>query len=161
MHVAHQLQQIGLGLDQQRLVAPLEQVADAPLAGVHKAGGAERQVLYRPRQGRLAGLDHQVHVVGHQAIAVDAVAEARNALGEQVEEPPPVGHGEEDVLPAVAPQHHVIDAARNMQARLACHAGRLTRARQQRNNACLTPFRHYDPVISERTKQLCPCIGGG
>ena len=62
-----------------------------------------------------------MHVIGHQAIAVEAVAEARNALGEQVEEPPPVGLGEKDVLPAVAPQHHVIDAARQVQTRFPSH----------------------------------------
>ncbi len=125
MHVAHQLQEVGLGIYQKRLVTPLEQVPDTLLPRVDLAGMAEGEVLHRPRQGLLARLYHQVHVVGHQAIAVDPVPEARDALGQQLEKALPIGLGEEDVLAAVAPQHHVIEAAGDVQARFPCHGTRL------------------------------------
>jgi len=69
-------------------------------------------------------------VVAHQAETVHPEAEARRALGQQLKQAPAVFLGEEDVLPAVAAQHHVVQTAGQVETGFARHERRLSRAAQ-------------------------------
>ena len=130
VHVADQRQQIAIGIDQDRLVPPLKQVPDALAPSVDPAGVAERQVLHRPRQRQLAGLHHQMDVIAHQTEAVHPIAEAFAPLGQKLIEIASIRLGEEDVLPAIATKHDVVEPAGDMEPGLPRHPPRLAADRQ-------------------------------
>jgi hypothetical protein len=117
-------------------------MADAFFAAVDIAAVAEGEVLHGARQRHGAGPQHQMHMVRHQAVAVAAKAEAFRPLGQQFQEPRAVERIGEDRLPAIAPQHHMIDAAGDIDAGFAGHATRITPAGPI-IQLCMT-----DPVIN-------------
>lgn len=80
MEITNQFQQIAVGIDQQRLVASLEQVPLFFAPAVDVFGIAKAEVLHDAGEGYLPHLDSQVDVVGHQAEGVDTVSEAFDAL---------------------------------------------------------------------------------
>jgi hypothetical protein len=80
-------------------------------------------------QGLIAGLKRQVQVIGHQAEGVHAVAEACHALRHQFIEAAPIIRGEEDLLPGVTAQDHVIEAAGHVQSRFAGHVASVAKGR--------------------------------
>ena len=69
----------------------------------------------------IAGLQSQVHVVGHKTECMDPIAEAGYAFLEQFVEQLSIMRREEDVLLSITAQDHVIQAAGNMQARFSSH----------------------------------------
>jgi hypothetical protein len=58
---------------------------------------------------------------------MDPMAESLDSLLDQVVEVEEVLVGEENLLPAVAPEHHVVDATGNVETRFPGHVGRLAR----------------------------------
>ena len=94
------------------------------MAPVDPARVTKRDVLHDAGQGDVGNLDDQVDMVGHQAEGVHLVAIALDPLLEQEIEPIAVLVLEEDVLPAVASENHVVDGTGVMDAWFAGH-GRL------------------------------------
>jgi len=80
MDVADQLQQVVVMVDQQGLVAALEQMAYASALTVERLSVAKRQILKWPRQRLVTRLQSQMNVVAHQAKAVHAVTETLDAF---------------------------------------------------------------------------------
>ena len=95
------------------------------LGGVDVAGVAKGEVLHAPGEGLLARLQGEVNMIGHEAEGMDPIAEAAHAFGEQVVELGAVLGCEEDVLPGVAPQDHVVERAGDVKAGFAGHWGRM------------------------------------
>jgi len=124
--VAHQCQSVAILIDEVGFEAALEEMSGALEPRVEVAGVAEGEVLHARGQRLIADLERQVQVIGHQAEGVYPVAETRDTLGHELIEAAAIFRGKEDVLPGVAAQDDVVEAAGDVQARLAGHAGRLT-----------------------------------
>ena len=95
------------------------------LGGVDVAGVAKGEVLHAPGEGFLARLQGEMDMIGHEAEGMDPIAEAAHAFGEQLIERATVLGGEEDVLPGVAAQDHVVEGAGDVQAGFAGHLERM------------------------------------
>jgi len=65
-------------------------------------------------QWRVANLNGQMDMIAHAAERVDLVAESGGSFLKEEVEAGVVSLAEEDLLPAVSPEHHVIDTAGNM-----------------------------------------------
>lgn len=129
MEVARQRQAVAVLVHQICLEAPMEQMPH-PLAPVIDVFGiAKGEILHPGRQRRLARLQRQVHMVGHQAEGVHPVAEAPDAFREQFIQASAVLGAEEDVLQGVAAQDDVIKTTGHMKARFASHAGNIDQRR--------------------------------
>ena len=72
---------------------------------------------------RLPGRGDQMHVVGHQAIAVDGQAELLGLLSQYVKIVDAVLIDEEDILAIVPPLGHVMRTTRNDNSRRPWHRG--------------------------------------
>jgi len=121
MNIAHQRKSIAVLVHEVSFEAALEQVSHPFQPRIDVAGVAEGEVLHACGQGLIPGLEGQVQVIGHEAKGVHAVAEARRALSYEFVELVSILRGKEDVLPGVAAQDNVVEAARNVEAGFAGH----------------------------------------
>ena len=121
MDVAHQFQEVLIGIDQNGLISSLEQVTGFTLLPVGPAGVAKGEVLHDSRQGYVRNLYQQMNVVGHETKRMDAMAITLSSLLHEEVEAVAVVFVEEDVLSGVAPQDHMVKGAGIMYSRSSCH----------------------------------------
>jgi hypothetical protein len=112
---------MAVGLDQQGLVATLEQVPHPTLRAIDVTRVAKRQVLHAARQWCVAGLQGQMHVVGHQTKRVHPVTEPSTPLFEQGVQHLAVLRVEKDLLLRVATQDDVVQTTGQVNAGLSGH----------------------------------------
>jgi hypothetical protein len=82
-HIARELHEVGVGFDQDRLVAPLEDVPDTSVASIRGLGVHPVQLSHAPGEVRLGGLHDQVVVVAHLAPRVTTPVEPIADLAEE------------------------------------------------------------------------------
>lgn len=99
-------------------VQPVDVLAIEPVSAADDSG---------QRMG-LAGNDHEVDVIGHQAVGQDSQPMPRRLLGQQIEIGPSVVIDEEDILAIVAALDDVVGQAGKDDARDARHGRRVPRA---------------------------------
>jgi hypothetical protein len=112
---------VRLALDQHRVEAALEDVADALVAAVEALGIEAIDVAHSGREIRARRLDHQMVVVGHQAVGVAAPAAAPDDFAERLQELATVGVDEEDGRAVVAARGDVVERAGELDPKGSCH----------------------------------------
>jgi hypothetical protein len=90
-HVLDRVDVLLLRLDQHGVEAAPEDVVSAAVPLVERTRVASVEVAHAARQVRLGGLDHQVVVVSHQALDMDAPFVAPPNAVQEVEEDDAVG----------------------------------------------------------------------
>lgn len=143
--VTDQFQQIAVGIDEQRLVAALEQVAGSPVFAIDELGVAKSDILHNAGEGHVPHLDGQMDMVRHEAEGMDAIPETLNAFLDQQEKPRAVTVIEEDVLAAIAAKDDVINGAGIMKSRFAWHGRSVV---ENVRLSSLTLFAVPDPLCS-------------
>ena len=108
MDVAGQLQQVGVGVNQNSFVAPLKEMARPALAPVPPACISKGEILNDPGKPNVPNLNCQVHMGCHQTESMDSVSIALDALLQHYIEPETIFLVEKDLLPSVSPQHDVV-----------------------------------------------------
>jgi len=131
MDVAYEFQEVTVGVNQDRLIAPLEQVPAATLVSVHPPRVSKREILDDGGQSDPADLDDQVHMVRHPAVAVHAIPETADPFGNEVFHLPVIPLPEEDGLTAIAAQDDVVYPPGNVDTRFPCHKRHHTRGVSQ------------------------------
>jgi hypothetical protein len=130
--VAHGSHERRVIRDQRRLVPSFEQVPAPDMTNVEGACVAPVQPLHAVAEVRFGRLDHQVHVVGHQAVAQEVPA---LALGDRSKQPRvrlEVVVISKDAPAIDATRHHVVRGAGYFVAQAWFHAWRRTRRAQLR-----------------------------
>lgn len=126
MDIAHQFQQVGICIDEQRLVTPLEYMAGTGLAVIDPLRVTLGDVLHDAGKRDCADLYHQMDVVGHQAEGVDTAVEFFHRPLQEERQPQPVAVIEEYLVTGVTAQDDVIDGAGIMDAGFTCHRGNVS-----------------------------------
>jgi len=98
-------------VDHEGREAPLKQMANAVVAGVEALRVDPREPVHSLREPRQPRLDDQVNVVAHQAVGVQAPAEAANRLVEELHERRTVDVVPEDQPSLDAAAGDVVDAS--------------------------------------------------
>ncbi len=84
----------------------------------------QSEVLHNFGQRNIGDLQGEMQVIRHPAKRMHPIIKAGHALLEQLRQMAAVLAVEEDRLAAVAPQDHMIDAARQVNTWFACHEGK-------------------------------------
>lgn len=121
MKVADQFQQVAVGIEQKRLVPPLEEMSGAFVFTIDKLGVAKPDILHDPGEGNVSDLKGEMNVRGHEAIGMDARPEALDAFLEQQEKSRTVTRIEEDVLATITAKDDVVNSAGIMKSRFTWH----------------------------------------
>ena len=119
--VAGQLEEVRFALDEDSLEAPLEHVADPIVPAVESLRVLPVQAPHASGQVRLGGLDEQVEVVRHQAVAVAVPVVGVDDLAQPVEEGVPIPVVEEDGFARIAPGGQVVEGAGELDAEWPSH----------------------------------------
>jgi len=114
--VAADFQQISTPVHQDRFEAPLEQMTHLVVATVVGLGIDPVDVTHQQGQIPLPGVQHEVVVVGHQAVGQGLGIEARECLRHNRQQTLPVLVIDENVLAAVAAGGGVIDGTAEFDA---------------------------------------------
>ncbi len=140
MNVSYKFQKIAVRIDENRLIAPLEQVAAATLASVHPPCVPKCEVLDDGGKTDPSDLQDEVCVVRHPAIAVDAIPESPGSFGDERFKLPVIRFAEENPLATIAAQDDVVNAAGNMYSRFPRHGPKASTAvSKQQEYKSLTP----------------------
>jgi len=121
MDIAGQLHKVGIRIDQHSLEPALEKMTAAAAPPVDPAGVPESDVLHDAGQMNFSNLDRQVDVGGHEAEGMDAMPVTCSSFLQKQIEAITVGIFKEDVLAAVAAQHHVVHSSRIVDSWFSCH----------------------------------------
>ncbi len=111
------MEQVGVGIDQNGFVAPLEKMAGAFLPPIDPESVAEAEVLHDAGQRHVADLNGQMDMVGHQTKSQQAMVVPLDAFLEKKKKPATVIIVPEDVLSGIASYYHVVQGAGKMDAR--------------------------------------------
>jgi hypothetical protein len=123
---------VGLGLDDGRSVARLEQMPNVVVSPVEVVRVPAVQPVHADREVGVRSLNQQMEVIRHQAVGRTQPATLVDDLGQYCEEPAPVDVVEEDG-PTLGPaRRHVVDRVRRLEARAARHRSKVAAA--QRTN---------------------------
>jgi len=129
MDIARQGQQVSIVLDQLGLEAALELVAGPPVLVTGIQGITGIEPLHEPREVRPRRADQQVEVVVHQDEGVEEDRSGGHVVAELVEEPQPVGVGEEDRRPPISAGGDVVEGVGEIDARRPGHGLSIPRDR--------------------------------
>jgi hypothetical protein len=110
-YVAAELQQIAVPVNDDRLKPTLQHVTDPAVAAVEGLRVDPVELAHSLRQIRLGCFHHQVKVVVHQAVGMQAKMKADDDVLQHHEKAPAVFVIQEDVLPGVAPGGDVVEGA--------------------------------------------------
>ncbi len=121
MNVAQQSDHVTVGVDQLGFVAPLEQMAGSTQLPVSISRVTRGNTLHDLAQRPVDNLDQQMNVIGHPTERVNARAESPDDFGNNGVERLAISRSGEQRFAMIASQHHVIEAAWNMQSRKAGH----------------------------------------
>jgi hypothetical protein len=123
--VADEFQEVGLLLDEDGLVAVLEEMPDATVSAVKGARVAREEGPHGHRQRPGARTHEEVGVVREEHPGKDAQARRVADRCQPAHELRPVRVIAEDGLPGEPPHHHVVQGPRRIEARPAEHVRRL------------------------------------
>jgi len=137
VEVGHQLQQIIILFDENRLVSTLKEVPLCVCAPVEPLGVTKGEVLHDAGQGNLANLQGKVDMIGHQAEGMHPKTKALNAFLYQKKKTVTVFIFCENICATIATQHDMIECARIMNAGFTSHGLNVS---QVCNIASLTPL---------------------
>lgn len=141
MEIAHQFQQVGVAIAENRLIAPLKHVAGLVVSAIVVLAVCELQRLHRPRERMGSGLQQQMDVVGHQDVGMEGDAVSAAIAFEALQIAGVIFGIMKDRCPLVATDDHMIEGAWKIDARLASHGG-VSRFRENISQySCLTPYR--------------------
>jgi len=87
VNISHQLEKVGIGIDQDRLVSSLEQVPGPLLLFVDVSRIAEAEVLDDLGQWDFRHLDDQMNMVGHKTEGMDSMVKPLNTFLKKKREP--------------------------------------------------------------------------
>lgn len=121
MDVSYELQEIAVRIDEDCLLAPLEQVAPATQASVHPPCIPKCEVLDDDGEANPSDLHEEVGVVRHPAIAVDAIPESPDPFDDERFTLPAVRLAEENRLAAITAQDDVVNPAGDVYSRFPRH----------------------------------------
>ena len=121
MDVAHQLQQVGVLLDDDGSVPVLEEAAHPLVPAIEGSGVAGEQGSHAPGQGAGPRPHHKVGVVREQGSGVDGPGPALRQGREARDKIRPLLVIPEDDPVLDPPHHHVVQDARRIQARATRH----------------------------------------
>lgn len=116
INIAANLQHISVAIDQDRFEAPLEQMAKSLVPAVTLLGINAIHVTHESREICPMSLEHEVVVIGHQAIRETSGIETFQGLSNDIEERPSVSVVFEDRLTPVAARGYVIERTREFQS---------------------------------------------
>ena len=125
MNIPNQLQQILVGIHQNRLIPTLKHRATPGLLRIDPTGVAKGQIVQNLAQRRVLHLHHEMDVVGHTAKTMDAVSIPFKAFLDKQVQVEPVPLLEENILSSVPADHHMIDTAHDVQSGFSGHGRRV------------------------------------
>lgn len=127
MHIiAHAVQiAIAAALNDERLVAAAEQVAEELVPAIEPAGVGPQKPFHARHQIGLGRLDDQMKMIGHQTIRMDLPAGLVTGFGEALKEAQSILVVVEDGFAAVAAVHEVVQRSGVLQSQLSGHDGRV------------------------------------
>ncbi len=108
MHIAAQTQQIGIAFHEPGRVPALHQMAASPVTPVEVDRVRRFQPVHESAEVGPRRLQHEMNVVGHQAIQVETHLETDHALLQHAQKTLPIGVVPEDVPPFVPSCRHVV-----------------------------------------------------
>ena len=121
--MAAKLEEVRFALDQDRLVAALEDVPDPPVPTVETLGEDAVQLPHAAGQVRRRRFDEQVVVVVHLAPGVTEPSEAFDDTRQNVDDEPAILVTADDIAARVAAAGHVIERAGVFDAERPRHGG--------------------------------------
>ena len=125
MNVAHERMEVALFLDEECLVAALEEMADAVVSAVEPFGVRRVEPGHDSGQRGLPGANGQVNVVAHEAEGEQAEPELLPVMGQAREVLLPIGIVAVQSPALVSSSGHVVQRARELQARRSRHRSAL------------------------------------
>jgi hypothetical protein len=108
-------------LDEDGFESPLEDVARPLVVPVDPLRVDAIEVAHTSREIRFRRLDHQVIVVGHQAVRVTNPPVSINHFGKDLKEGHAIRIGKEDLLTSIATARDVIDGSLVFDPQWTCH----------------------------------------
>ena len=102
------LDEVGIRLHEDRLVAPLKNVTDTAIAAIDRLRIHPVQLPHAARKVCFGGLHDDMVVVAHLAPRMTAPVEALTHLSEEIDPRPPVGIVPKDRLAPITARRHVI-----------------------------------------------------
>ena len=111
MEVAHQFQQVGVAIAENRLVAPLKHVAGLVVSAIVVLAVCELQSLHCPGERMGSGLQQQMDVVGHQDLGMEGDAISAAIALEALQIAGVIFGIMKDRRPLVATDDHMIEGA--------------------------------------------------
>jgi len=121
MYVSYELKQVLFRIQQECLVAALEQVPGTRSDEIYPFRRAKGYILHDPRKGDFTHLHDDVDVVCNEAEAVDAAVELLNGILQNQIKPVPVSIFKEDRFSCVAAKNDMVDSAGIVDAWFSCH----------------------------------------
>jgi hypothetical protein len=116
MDVPNELQQVGVGIDQQRVIALLEQMSRLTMLAMNFARVLTRQPLHEPANGQIRDLYRKVNRVLRPVERMHASATANDHRSEKLLESGVIARISEDRLPRVAALDNVVQPAWDVQS---------------------------------------------
>ena len=110
--VARQLEAVALLLDRLGVEPPLKQMPDPSVTAVVRLRVAPAEQLHPARERPIGHVEHEMHVVRHEAVDETPPAELPRHHAQKLEVPLPVVVVREDRLPPVPAARHVVDPGR-------------------------------------------------
>ncbi len=124
MKVADQFQQVGLLLDDNRLVPILKEMAHAVMPPIEGAGVARQQGPHHPRQRAPPRADQEMGMVRHQRPGLHGEPRGRHERGQAGHEVGAIDVVAENDPPFDPANHHMVEDARGVQPGLTGHGER-------------------------------------
>jgi hypothetical protein len=119
--VSHELEQVSVVLDQQGVIAPLEQVAVRAERPLEIPCVTRRDPLHRARERHVRYLHEQVQVVRHPAVGVQRRCVTPDGAGDDLIEPLAILGAREDRVLMIATQGDMVVSARHVHSRATRH----------------------------------------
>lgn len=126
VNVSDDFKQVGIGIQQQRLVAPLEDVPGTSLGKVYPFCISQGKILHDSGKWYVAYLHDEMGVVCHETKTMYAVSEPLHCLLKDLEEPKTVAVIEKDRSTGVATKDNVVHCAGKIDAWFTWHAKRIS-----------------------------------
>lgn len=123
VNIAHELKEIGIGVDQQGFISSLEEVSGPGARIIDPLGEPQGEILHNPGERDVIHLHNQMEMVAHQAEGMNTAMEFLDSMLEDQIEAITVAIVEEDRIASVAAEDDVIESGRVMDAKSTGHAG--------------------------------------
>lgn len=122
MQIPNEFNEVGVAIAEDRLVAALKDMAGLVIATIVVLAIGKLNGLHRVGQGTVAGFQQEVHMVGHEHIAVERRAVAQAIAFEAFQIGTIVDAFMKDRCSAIPSEDHMIAGAGKVEPRFARHA---------------------------------------